>query len=479
MTQSGNPRFYGLDALRGFAILTMVLSGIIPYRILPSWMYHAQVPPPDHVFNPNLPGITWVDLVFPFFLFALGAAIPLALGRRLKYVDEAAYTLQGWWESWLPIGKGILERVFLLAFFALFVQHSNPWLISKDPGWQVWLLQLARFACLFAIFARWPKHWSSDLRSSIHIAGWLGALLFLMFTTYANGTGFSFLRNDIIIVVLANTALFGTIVWLVTRRNWWLRIGILGVLAAFRLAHGSEGWIKVLWDFSPFTWLYQLYFLQYLFIVIPGTMIGDMIAQWMGEANDGDRHQLPGLSAVLMMLLLFIPLELIGLKARWVTPTVLLSIGLAVAVWLLIRHWDGVSGRYLKRFYVWGVYWLMLGLMFEPYEGGIKKDHPTLSYYFLTTGLAIILLMAFIIIIDIWRKPGYLKLLIDSGQNPMIAYVGMKCIIHPIIQPTGIFGLMEKLTSAPWPGFFRGLFLTIVLAWIVSVFTHKKLFWRA
>lgn len=29
-------------------------------------MSHAQTPPPDHIFNPEIPGITWVDLVFPF-----------------------------------------------------------------------------------------------------------------------------------------------------------------------------------------------------------------------------------------------------------------------------------------------------------------------------------------------------------------------------------------------------------------------------
>jgi len=102
-------RAYALDALRGFAILTMVLSGVIPYGVLPAWMYHAQVPPPDHSFNPGLPGFTWVDLVFPLFLFALGAAIPLALSRRL--------------EKGTPYRKvilEILERGFLLGFFAFF-----------------------------------------------------------------------------------------------------------------------------------------------------------------------------------------------------------------------------------------------------------------------------------------------------------------------------------------------------------------------
>lgn len=60
-------RAYALDALRGYAILTMVLSATIAGSILPAWMYHAQTPPPDHVFDPNIAGLTWVDLVFPFF----------------------------------------------------------------------------------------------------------------------------------------------------------------------------------------------------------------------------------------------------------------------------------------------------------------------------------------------------------------------------------------------------------------------------
>lgn len=61
-----NNRAYALDALRGYAIITMVLSATIVTQVLPGWMSHAQTPPPDHIFNPSLPGITWVDLVFPF-----------------------------------------------------------------------------------------------------------------------------------------------------------------------------------------------------------------------------------------------------------------------------------------------------------------------------------------------------------------------------------------------------------------------------
>ena len=79
-----NNRSFALDALRGYAILTMVLSATISFHILPGWMYHAQTPPPDHAFNPTVPGLTWVDLVFPFFLFAMGAAFPFSIKRKIE-----------------------------------------------------------------------------------------------------------------------------------------------------------------------------------------------------------------------------------------------------------------------------------------------------------------------------------------------------------------------------------------------------------
>ena len=42
---NSNIRASSLDALRGYAILTMVLSGSIAWGVLPGWMYHAQVGP--------------------------------------------------------------------------------------------------------------------------------------------------------------------------------------------------------------------------------------------------------------------------------------------------------------------------------------------------------------------------------------------------------------------------------------------------
>ena len=77
-------RLNEIDLLRGFAVIGMVFSGILPFNgALPAWMYHAQVPPPNHIFDPTLAGLTWVDLVFPFFLFSMGAVIPAVLPQTI------------------------------------------------------------------------------------------------------------------------------------------------------------------------------------------------------------------------------------------------------------------------------------------------------------------------------------------------------------------------------------------------------------
>jgi predicted acyltransferase len=131
-----------LDALRGFAILTMILSGAIAYgNVLPAWMFHAQVPPPLHKFDPAIPGITWVDLVFPFFLFSMGAAIPFSLKKHIESNKGFLFVL------WMAV-----KRFLLLAFFALFSQHMKAWVIAEQPAAKEHLLSLFAFVFLFFQF---------------------------------------------------------------------------------------------------------------------------------------------------------------------------------------------------------------------------------------------------------------------------------------------------------------------------------------
>ena len=140
-----NNRALALDALRGYAIITMVLSATIVTHVLPGWMSHAQTPPPDHVFNPLLPGVTWVDLVFPFFLFAMGAAFPFSIRKRAEKGD-----------SKLKLVYEAVKRGIQLTFFAIFIQHFYPYMLSSPQDMRAWLLAILCFAVLFPMFMRIP-----------------------------------------------------------------------------------------------------------------------------------------------------------------------------------------------------------------------------------------------------------------------------------------------------------------------------------
>lgn len=460
-----------LDALRGFAILAMIFSGTIRYKILPTWMYHAQNPPPTHEFNAKIPGLTWVDVVFPLFLFALGAAIPLALSRRLE---------RG--ESRSKLGIYIFKRGLLLAAFAIVVQHLRPYTINPQPTKATWWIAMVGFGLLFLMFGRWSGVGKlGKFGTLINLAGWAAAIALIAQFQYG-GKGFSLDRSDPILMVLANMAVFGALIWLVTRSNLRLRLGLMGILLSVQLSATTSGWVKVVWGSSPVDWLFQFYYLEYLFIVIPGMIVGDLILSHLRQTSDieasaPNRSRLLAIGAALLLICLVL---LVGLQARWIWQTTLLSAALCSATWMLVARLrpDRPNEHLLRQIYQWGVYWLFLGLCFEPFQGGIHKDPATYSYFFVTSGMACFLLMVFTIAIDELQLRRELQLLIDNGQNPMIAYVAFANLLWPILQLSGLEDWVIAHTGTPLLGVVKGVGYTLPIALLTSFLTRKKLFWR-
>ena len=67
-------RIASIDQFRGFAILTMVLANYMgQVQVIPAWLKHA----PDV-------GLTVIDLIAPFFIFAIGLTYGLSFRRRLE-----------------------------------------------------------------------------------------------------------------------------------------------------------------------------------------------------------------------------------------------------------------------------------------------------------------------------------------------------------------------------------------------------------
>jgi hypothetical protein len=69
-------RINSIDVFRGLTIFAMIfVNDLAGVRDIPAWLKHV---PPDQ------DGMTFVDVVFPAFLFIVGMAIPFSFNKRLK-----------------------------------------------------------------------------------------------------------------------------------------------------------------------------------------------------------------------------------------------------------------------------------------------------------------------------------------------------------------------------------------------------------
>jgi predicted acyltransferase len=519
-----------LDALRGAAIMGMAISGAVPFddMHLPQWMYHAQYIITKVGYDLTVPGFTWVDLVFPAFIFCMGASIPLALtGRIARGVP-----------TWKLI-MGAVTRLFGLGFFAIFVHHITPWhFTGKEAINQhfMWFLMLVGFGVLFLLYTRLPEKVPPWMRWGAWLLGVVLAVVILVITNRwqfgVEPLGFwervrrSLAFSNIILLVLSNLALWGALAWLLTRQNLALRLGVMALAWALREAYVVPGgWVQVSWDFVvrdiwhigawelwagedgavgglaawlpdlPFdlTWLMRVEFIKYMLIIIPGTIAGEQLLEWMKSDRTGipeaaaarraDLKAFVWLSAALFGLVVFLH---IGLQARWLAATTLVSFAACAALWHWTRRWSSVDGRFLAGLVAWGCCWLVLGIVLEPYQGGIKKDNATYSYFFVTSGMSLFLLASLTVWIDLLGLRRAFHLLIANGQNPMIAYVGIRNIVGPVFSWPGIDDWVVRVLRPaeslgalrPWIRFVYALLKTLFLAVFTALCTRLKIFWR-
>lgn len=483
MSEQTSNRFDPLDVLRGLAVLGMGLSSMVPYQGLPACWYHAQEPPPTREFTEKVFGITWVDLVFPFFLFAMGAAIPLAISRRL---DKGG--------TWWQVLWGLFTRGVLLAAYALFGEHLRPYTMAKDPNPQVWGLSLLGFVLVALILARWPKSVPVGLQRTLTAAGWVGAALVIGLWVYPDGTrGFANYRNDIILMVLANVAVSAGAVWLFTRQNAKARLFVWGAVAAIFLTSTLPGLGKLIWDWDPsdliafkngpqgrfLPVIYHFEYHKYLMMVLIGTFAGDAILGTLRGEEDGERSGLfsrwaigllgPGVTAIVCA-------GLLGRQVAWTMVAAALALALG---WRLAPVKGDRWERLAVKFVAAGGPLLLIGLLCEPIGGGIRKDSATFSYFLVAPGLALLVLASLTIAGSrvsgsrLWRS------IRDTGSNPIMGYVVITNLVAGLVGITHMEEGIGGLTQNPWWllawGFAKTVFVAIATAW----FTRRKWFLRA
>src|ERR1041385_5535566 len=135
-------RIISIDALRGFVMFMMIFVNDLAGagRVVPNWMVHFS----DR--HRGGSGMTFVDLVFPGFLFIVGMSVALALPIRLAKEKSL----------WKALGHIALRTVALLSIGILMV-HETP--DTAALGWSGnWWCVLMYLSAIAAFCSLSPPH---------------------------------------------------------------------------------------------------------------------------------------------------------------------------------------------------------------------------------------------------------------------------------------------------------------------------------
>ena len=464
----GNKRIASIDILRGITIAGMILCANIGYNSnLPAWMYHAQTPPPTYAFNPETAGITWVDLVFPFFLFAMGAAFPFALRKRIESGGKL-----------LAILGGLVKRWLTLTVFALILGQLYSIWGTSQPSWQVQLFNIGLWVSLFLALVRvkvpeTASGFKKYLGTAVNAAGIAMICMLAVVLVKWFGISLNIWVSDIIIMILAVVSITGSLLWILTKDNLRLRWLVVLLIATFK---ALDSYAPAALDFVPscsaIGWCFSWEWLQYLVIALTGSIAGDMILTGTrsGAALNIDRR---GVVAGALALIAVV-VQLWGLFTRNVLADFCISAALAATSVVLTWKNRNVFTSIVRI----GFIQLLIGIALDPVDGGIAKDYCNLSYLFTTCGMSC--LMTSVLLMMEVRFGLRCKFVAGVGQNPMLAYTVTSMLLGPILALVGILPFLGNLAAGSqfW-GVMQGIIITLLMMVVTFTFTKLKLFWRS
>lgn len=155
-------RIVSIDIFRALNILLMIfVNNVAEVRGLPWWTYHRG----------NINGMTYVDMVFPGFLFLMGLAIPLAVDSRVA---------RG--QSKMEIWAHVVWRALSLLVLGLFIANANHVDAQSTHITQAWWTLLGLVAITLA-WVRFPgeEQYKARCRAIRYVGTLMIAVLFVLF----------------------------------------------------------------------------------------------------------------------------------------------------------------------------------------------------------------------------------------------------------------------------------------------------------
>lgn len=454
-------RYEALDFLRGISIFGMVFCSVIPYGVLPGWMYHIQTPPPTHAVDLTLVGLSWVDLVFPVFIFCMGVAISLSGHKKLSALNK---------ENSKEMTKSYLlhtfERFLLLWLFSYLYVMLNYGNLDS-PG--AWLLTIAGFLSLFPIYMIVKN---SRYRVWIRVAGILLSAVIIYFGHTIYEEVVSINRSGIIIFLLAFLYLFASLIWFYTRKNIRIRAAIFAILLLFAAITMHYEFAQKLYKIESVKWFFNIEYIYFLMILLPATWLGDMLVKRLEDKSPISVS--PQFAAISLFMVAW---QCYALYMRIFWINIAVTVAMLAAIYYFIKR--GSSG-WADLFYVSSVM-LLAGLIIDPLEGGIQKSPCTISYCLVTFSCGVYLLWFSAWFSARFGKSAIFKIFTGSGGNPLMSYIAYNSFMMPLFKLTGFIFIYKAAfpQSYPWIGVASAALFVLIMMWGVTLLTDRKIIWRA
>jgi heparan-alpha-glucosaminide N-acetyltransferase len=215
----GAPRIASIDIFRGLTILVMVfVNDVSGVHGLPWWTYHM----PGHA-----NGMTYVDMVFPTFLFIVGLSMPLAFERRITRGDSKPMI---WFHAVLR-SLGLVVLGLTLAN----IEKIDPQL----TGMNATLWSMLAFTAIFLVWNAYPRseRYHKVFLGLRGLGAVMLAVLLILFRRHTHegqpaGLDFSYVE---ILGLIGWAYLSAAIVYLLLRTRKWALVASLVALSALNI----------------------------------------------------------------------------------------------------------------------------------------------------------------------------------------------------------------------------------------------------
>lgn len=305
-------RILSVDMFRGLTILAMIF--VNKYHEVaerPQWARHMPA---------DADVLTFMDAVFPAFLFIVGMAMPFAVQAR---------TSKGY--SLLDVAKHSVVRGLSLVLAGVFMVNTYWGYDADAMPFSINLWALLMYGCFLLAWCQYPRHWSKGLQLGIQWAGFAGLTVLALLYQGLDG-GWMKVQWWGILGLIGWAYIVAVPAYLLSQKIRSLAVFVLGYFAVFLLLFQVQAEPG-----STLAWLLEnKNHLTHAATILLGVIFTQCVYHRDFSAT---AYRYGGVYAAVVLVAAFAFWQVSPISKIWGTPTWVLFSVFYCSLFFLLLHW--------------------------------------------------------------------------------------------------------------------------------------------